>query len=397
MDMFGTPGKGALTTLSEGITPLERDGGTVGATQQGEPAHHIPRTIGELDRLVAALSPYHRSLFARLFHVITEVGHLTAPQPMQEWVRRQFGSLDAVEHQKIVRVINAVTGDDVLFNALRSQRPIQMNNGFHLDETVEPSPDDPLRAPLESTPEDPFGRIRGRFGITAANVAKIDAHSSLVIFDEYNPLRFTADQISDYFSLGWEWASKAHHHDPAAVYYFFMWNCLWRSGASLLHGHAQMMLARGRHYAKVERLRRDALSYRHETGANYFEDLYTVHEALGLAFQKNGVRILTPLTPVKEKETLVIADPFDPTLPERVYEVLACLRDRMGVTSFNMALYQGPVGPAPEDWSGFPNIVRIVDRGGLNGRTSDIGGMELYAASVVASDPFAVAAILRQA
>jgi hypothetical protein len=36
-----------------------------------------------------------------------------------------------------------------------------------------------------------------------------------------------------------------------------------------------------------------------------------------------------------------------------------------------------------------------VDRGDPANRTSDIGAMELYAASVVASDPFRVAEALR--
>ena len=39
---------------------------------------------------------------------------------------------------------------------------------------------------------------------------------------------------------------------PQARYPFFLWNCLWRSGASILHGHAQMTLTREMHYARVE-------------------------------------------------------------------------------------------------------------------------------------------------
>lgn len=49
----------------------------------------------------------------------------------------------------------------------------------------------------------------------------------------------------------------------------------------------------------------------------------------------------------------------------------------------------------PEDWSGFPLIARVVDRGPATGRTADFGGMELYAASVVSADPYEVARILR--
>jgi hypothetical protein len=41
-------------------------------------------------------------------------------------------------------------------------------------------------------------------------------------------------------------------------------------------------------------------------------------------------------------------------------------------------------------------VVRIVDRGDPNNKTADIGAMELYAASVIASDPFRVAEALRE-
>ena len=67
----------------------------------------------------------------------------------------------------------------------------------------------------------------------------------------------------------------------------------------------------------------------------------------------------------------------------------------LGVLTFNVAFYMPPLAPAQEDWSGFPTVVHLVDRGNPANRTSDIGAMELYAASVVASDPFKVAEALR--
>jgi hypothetical protein len=51
----------------------------------------------------------------------------------------------------------------------------------------------------------------------------------------------------------------------------------------------------------------------------------------------------------------------------------------------------------PENWDGFPFIARIVDRGQLAVKTSDVGAMEFFAQSVVATDPFRVADALRVA
>jgi hypothetical protein len=55
-----------------------------------------------------------------------------------------------------------------------------------------------------------------------------------------------------------------------------------------------------------------------------------------------------------------------------------------------------PLASTPESWAGFPVVVRIVDRGSLETRTSDIGGMEMFAESVVAADPYAVREALMQ-
>jgi hypothetical protein len=87
----------------------------------------------------------------------------------------------------------------------------------------------------------------------------------------------------------------------------------------------------------------------------------------------------------------------DASLKDRMFEVLECFRDRLGVSSFNVVTYTPPWSLTPESWEGFPVVVRIVDRGDPSSRTADIGAMELYAASVVSSDPFALARILKQA
>lgn len=356
------------------------------------------RFIGNLDEMVAGLSASQRETVERLYAVHTSHGKLRAPDTMQDWVRQQFGELAAVESQKIVRVTNRVTLEDVLYNGLRARRPLQMRaDPLFMDQISAPHGPDPLSNPLDGTPEDVFGRVWGQHSVTAANVAKLDGYSGVVVFNDYNPLSFNAEQVHDYFHAGWRWAQKAHATDSSAVYYLFMWNCLWRAGASLMHGHAQMLLGRHHHYGKVEALRRHALGYRTQTSRNYFDDLYAAHEALGLGFERDGVRVMAHLTPLKEKETLLIADPFADNLPAKVHAVLACFRDQLGVRSFNLALHQAPIGPVDEDWSEFPNVVRIVDRGDPHTQTSDMGTMELYAASVVASDPFRVADALAEA
>ncbi|TRZ48925.1 MAG: hypothetical protein D4S01_09565 [Dehalococcoidia bacterium] len=157
-----------------------------------------------------------------------------------------------------------------------------------------------------------------------------------------------------------------------------------------------MMLTEGRHYAKIEGLRRAALSYRQDYGSNYFTDLFRVHHSVGCALDKGGVKIIASLTPFRDNEVILIADELNLSLKERIYEVLACLRDGIGVTSFNLGLVTPPLAETEESWEGFPVMVRVLDRGNLNSRASDVGGVEIYAASVVASDPLELARQLRQ-
>ncbi len=353
--------------------------------------------ITQLDRLVQDLPADERAVFQRIFHVSTTTGHLRVPPSMRDWIKGYFGSVEAVQSQRIVKVTNLITLDGALFNELRANRPMETVANADLEEIIMANVGDPFCNPLEGTPEDVFGRVRGRHSITASNVAKYDGFHGLVVFDEHNPLAFTREGVSDALDTALEWAKKAHNADQRARYFFFLWNCLWKSGASILHGHAQMTLSCDIHYAKIERWRRAAVLYRIAHGVNYFDDLYAAHRALGLTAEHGRTRALAYLTPVKEKETLLISERLDDDLKEAIYRTLHCFVNQLGVRSFNLALYWRPIDHVEEDWSGFPVVVRIVDRGDPNNKTADIGAMELYAASVIASDPFRVAEALRRA
>lgn len=355
------------------------------------------RSISNLPALVSALSSVDRARFDRLFHVSRSVGELVPPESMHAWITGHFGSVTAVERQVIVKTTNRVTMEGTLFNALRASRPFESEHSSDIDALVSEGVGDPFCTPLTGTPADVFGRVEGKRAITAANVAKYDAFHSVVVFDEHNPLHFDEASVSDAMDVGLEWAHRVLDLDPEAKYFFFMWNCLWKSGASILHGHAQVASTRDIHYAKVEGLRRQALDYRQRCGSNYFDDLIAVHRSLGLTAEVEGAAIVNSLTPIKEKEALVIGSAMDDNLKRAATLVLDQYVHRLGVTSFNLVIYMPPLAPAPEDWSGFPYIVRIVDRGVPTNKTADVGAMELYASSVVSSDPFRVAAALQTA
>lgn len=349
------------------------------------------KTINDLENIKNSLPGEERDIFDRYFRVDTTIGRLDAPETMHGWINKNFGSLEKVESQKIVKVTNLQTMEGSLFNEIRASRPMECKVNDEVRQIIENSEGDPFCKAETGTPADTFGRVKGSHSITASNIAKYDGHHGLVVFKEHNPLKISREAVTDYFETGFEWANRVHQEDPESKYYFFMWNCLWKSGASIIHGHAQMTMTKGMHYPKVEALRRAALNYYQKYNTCYFKDLHRVHQSLGLGWEwDGGVKGMAYLTPVKEKEVILIAGKPGTPLYHAVHAVLEKYM-AMCAVSFNLALYLPPLADDGEDWSNFPAIVRIVDRGDPNNKTADFGAMELYAASVISSDPFRVA------
>ena len=377
----------------------------------------MPSSIADLDQVVAALSPDDRARFDRLFAFNRSTARVLPPKTMEDWIVKQFRYLSEepegtpawrdevlrkVGHQRIVHVLNRVTCQATLFNAVRALKPVEAKESAALEEEIEKTRGGPFCRPLELTPENPFGRIGG--AKTCANVAAYDGWHGLVIFKEHSPLAFrdddyTPDQVADMFATARQWAAKVHAEDPQARFFFLMWNCLWKAAASIIHGHAQMVVGRTFHYGKVERLRRDAARYRAEHGTDYFNDFVAAHEALGLTDRRDGeaVTTLAHLAPIKERELVIVADDgLDSAgLSEAVWRALKGYA-RLDVKAFNMAVYMPPLGETDPAWADFPVQVYLVDRGDPATKSTDIGGMELYTSSVVSSDPFAVAEVVRQ-
>jgi hypothetical protein len=356
-------------------------------------------SITELEERIAGLAPEARAAAERIYVVSTTTGTLVAPEQMRPWIEKLFGSVEAVATQRIVRVTDRVTLEGALFNDLRAKRPMSVpeKSGAEVAETIRTTENDPFCHPLTGTPADDFGRISGSLGLTASNVAKYDGYHGVLVFNTHDPLApMDGVAIADHFTTARRWAEAAFARDPIAPYYFLMWNCLWRAGGSIVHGHMQMTTTRGMHYPKVERLRQAALAYDAQYRRDYFDDLWLVHEALGLGVSVDGARVFATLTPIKEREIVVLGTPGanERTIATGVSAALGALRG-IGMVAHDLALYVPPLAADGADWRRFPPVARLVDRGDPGNRTCDIGSMELYAASVIAADPFSVAAVLQ--
>lgn len=352
-------------------------------------------SITDLPDLIAGLNPNDQRVFSRIFSVDNVRGALKLPEPMVPWVKRRFGGTDRVTSQQIIKITNLVTLESSVYNPLRAIRPHDFSRlKLRRDTVGKAAKPDHFASPLEGTPEDPFGRVEGKHCITAGNVAKYEQHHGVVIFNNADPWDFGCSEVADYIETGLRWAQRAHDFDPGALYFLFLWNCTNRAGASIPHGHAQVVLARRSHYARIEFLRRSALEYEEKYSAGYFDDLFSIHKVLGLGWEADGIRAMSYLTALKNNEVMILSSTKTGPLGAEVYRVLSCLRDRLGAGSFNLGSAFPPLG---EDagWGDFPVITRIVDRGDSADRSSDIGAMEFYGASVVTSDPWVMAGAVK--
>jgi hypothetical protein len=366
-------------------------------------------TITELKELVDEMPEDQRQIFDRIFYVSSSVGELEIPDTCEGLAWQYFGNksecgwntekpssvTERLEEQKIIRIRNKVTGEEALFNELRSSRPgMRQEDVGGLKKKVLAHIDEAKRScymchPEELTANDVFDRIKGKHCITGANIAKYDAWSGMLYFRKHSPLEFELEELSDYIDTAFNWFRRVHKiTNEEFEYPFLMWNCLERAGASRVHGHMQMLLAKEMAYAEVENLRKASQNYKKENKDNpdYFKDLFSVHEALGLGIERSSV--LAYLTPIKDKEVMIIGKNID-EVKKSSYETLRCFIDRLGVLAFNFVIQMPPFGSHPE-WRNFPYVARVIDRGSPLKLGTDIASMELYGSKVIGADPFKV-------
>jgi hypothetical protein len=354
-----------------------------------------------LPERIAALGGTARERADRLLEIQPVDARTDPPRELEPWLVRTFGSVAAVQEQHLIRVINRATLEATIFAPLRSRRPIDDAVGSDLRAEVARSSGDPFCQPETGTPADVFGRIHGSHMITGANAAAAGAHHAVLVFDRHDPLDFDAALVTDLLATGRRWADAARLTDQGATRYLLLWNCGWRAGGSIIHGHGQALLDHPPHHARLERLRRDVRAYESAAGFDLVHDLVALHADLGLAAERpDGITVLANVTPTKERELLVIGragqDERDPAFGAAVADALLAYRDRLGVQAFNLALWRAPLDDPPA-WAWLPPIVRIVDRGDPARRPSDIGAMELYATPIVGADPYDVIEALRPA
>lgn len=343
--------------------------------------------ILDVSSQVKNFTPDLQEKFADIFETYETVGELQIPPTMEEWATKQFGSVSVLTQQRLFKITNKVLQRGVIYNEIRSLRPQTksqpIDDALILEEATKP----PFNDPENLTPADVFGRIQGKYCLTAANVAKYDKWHSVVIFQEPHPLKWSEEQIVDYIDVASQWFQKVHEHDKTALFPLFQWNCLWRAAASIVHGHMQLSVAQWQPYTEIEFMRTQTLAYQQETGRNYFQDYFELHQKLGLGFEVDNMQVIIPIDGKKEREVQLYIPDFNAKFASLFYRILKTYRDQLGIESFNVAGYLKPFTSKIE-WGHMPILIRLIDRGSLQNKGSELGIMERFAQEVITNDPY---------
>jgi len=369
----------------------------------------MQQDIVHLEEIVDSLPESEKRLFDAFFLQDRDMGERIVPSTFVEKALQYFKkpgetkeqTLRRVRKQIVVHTVNRWTGEQAYFNEIRTSKPGTDNSDIEKKrEEVYKSVNASRKNcdfcnPKKYTTRD-MQRIEKFGGLSASNAAAYTASNGLIVFREHNPLELILSDLGCAREIACEWFERTNKKNPHRVYPVIGWNCLKRAGASLDHTHMHILLAK---FADEDttKLRAASEYYRTKTHRNYFEDLYTVHEALGLGLKhgKSQAKLMVSLVPRKDKEVCIIADSID-ELQEAIFDVYRCYVERLGAFAFNMTIQMPPLNKQ-KDWKDFPYIAKFVERGDATKMGTDIAFMELLLrTSIIGSDSFKVAQILRE-
>eukprot|EP00755_Sulcionema_specki_P028056 Sspe_Gene.89057::Locus_60921_Transcript_1_1_Confidence_1.000_Length_1369::g.89057::m.89057 len=357
--------------------------------------------MAELPVLVSTLGD--PSLLHRLYTIESRQGRVVVPDTFQEKVKGMFknypggsSSLHFVESQTIITTYNKYTAEHSLFNEIRRYRP-----GYRekLSEEEETALQNEIKAKkgekcdfcnMERTAADIFGRIVSKHCYISANVAKYEKWHSLLIAKEHSPLVFTHEMVQDYVRTARSWYQKVYEIDSTATAPHLMWDSTGRASASQIHQHMQLSVT-NKFYTRAEMMRRSSAAYQAEWGGNMWADMALVHDQLGLAVRKGDCVLMASLTPIKERELIVVGYSDDSDFAALWYVALAALRS-FGTRSFSSGVVFEPL----DNPRSYPAVARVVDRGAPSDIRNDVGAMELYGSFNVGQDPFDLMPTIRE-
>ncbi|KAI3379988.1 hypothetical protein SNEBB_000230 [Seison nebaliae] len=328
--------------------------------------------------------------------------------------------------QKIVKLRNYFTNEEIIYNELRGLRPNSFkgqNDYEFVQERLKESAkscdfcDDHY---LTNTAEDNlknYRRIKTTRSYTASNSFKYDKYHALIVSRHHDPLSLKLKDLEDMLALTQTWFNLVYEDNKDFVYPQAIWDAMPRSGASQIHTHLQSSVTHYSYYGTIEKQISAAWLYHKEVKsllskrqlipANiYWRDLLLIHQSLGLVYQHKDTFALTYITPKKDREIIVMAENYNESFAELLYAVMRVMIEHLKVYSYSSAYILPPMNVDSKTFgkqlknnmekekvhirNGIPKMFWILFREPSNTTRSDFTGLELYTSSVLALDIFEI-------
>jgi ATP adenylyltransferase/5',5'''-P-1,P-4-tetraphosphate phosphorylase II len=266
--------------------------------------------------------------------------------------------------QKLIFIDDKILGKSAIFNLSRANRPQPLNE-------TENQKEDPFCKYMTETPIDEIGRLENEFSVTASNLSKMADYHSLVIFKKHNFQDVNEKDFISSISLAKEWFENIKKFDPEIKNRILIWNYHFRSGASILHPHFQL-LAYKYNPVVITDLKRKLENYQKNFTTDYFQDYFNLMKKINLAKEENNIKAWVSLTPEKEKGVNFYGNLFENS--KFLWEIIKNLI-QTGTQSFNFFYILDL------------NYGFFVDRGEVKKLNSDFGSLEIFGIKIISSDP----------
>jgi hypothetical protein len=337
------------------------------------------------------------------FHELYELEHMPAVRLIMNdrgWADTKPVMGDnrgEVEDQTLFILRERLAGHEVIYNPIRSRRaappkgpdPVDLIEQERMDNSCKWCEEDGWLQP--NLWADDFGQAwssDSRF-VAQANRARLAPISGVVFGDHraHNHLTLSLNDFLGMFQVAESYIARAREARPDVKSFIIFMNGGPKAAASISHAHLQIVGRQGsRYFGYAENI----LS---RCGSDYWKRVGEVHTDLGLTLVRDQCASWVNVVPVRDRD-ISIASPSiiqGAVLAHSLLQVLI----RQGTSNYSLAAFLTPEQDASSSdhcgWK-WPTVLwRLVDRGDMRTKHSDVGAMELFGSSVVATDPFDVA------
>ncbi|CAF1061312.1 unnamed protein product [Didymodactylos carnosus] len=292
---------------------------------------------------------------------------------VKQWLNNDEQLIAQIRNQKILKVYNRYTHEEMIYNSIRGKRPQSTselspeNYTMKLMKDTMKTCDFCEKNYLSSTAEDSFGRLESKLSYTAANTFKYDRWHTLIVSRNHDTLHLTQDELEDMFELSKKWFKKAHDLEREYMYPEMIWDAMPKAGASQIHTHIQVSLGKDSYYGVIERTRQGAKQYsKDHSHRNYFSDYLQ--------------------TPLKDLEVMIMGEKLNKHFYRAIHLLFRAFIDDMNEYSFSFGMHLPPMNEAFV--SNMPVLCRTVFRNPVTNLRSDMNGLDLYTSSVVGKDRY---------